>query len=265
MTPSTRTPSKKQVQVLFVVARDRLATTEAVHQFRENGIKSAGLREEKQRDTFALLNTCDRYEWLEVAVTDEAARAASPNDGAGKSWTITAAGAEALERGQAELQRQKEKDQMGTTTEEPPKTEPAWGGGGTTTTPEPPAPPAEEDAASEPSEDEETVPAEDVEIEEPPAEEPATKENHVVEGSNQLTMLVVPKGSRLKPKQFTLAMRSRQQEFGTTREYLLGERVYFEGYIEVDEVRTKVKKDGSVVKIASAKIAECNLLDEAPE
>lgn len=263
MTPSTRTPSKKQVQALFVVARDSLATTEAVHEFRANGIKSAGLREEKQRDTYALLTTCARYEWLEAAVTDEAARTASPNDGAGKSWTITDAGTEALERGQAELRRQKEKESMGTTTQDPPASAPAWGGGGA-----PPIDPAAklegavadgDEASGEEGTGEETVPAEDVEV-----EEPATKENHVVEGSNQLTMLVVPKGSRLRPKQFTLKMRAREQEFGTTREYLMGDRVYFEGYIEVDIVTTKRKKDGSVVKIASAKIAECNLLDEAP-
>lgn len=269
MTPSTRTPSTKQTQALVGVQRHGLATTEQVHEFREQGLAAAGKKAEKQRDTYALLGTCARYEWLESAVVDEAARSASPNDGAGKSWTLTTAGVEALERGRAAIDNTKG-DDVGTTTEAPPEQAPAWGGGGNaprtegdTTTPETPVDEqslGELDGEGDASSEEETVPADEVEV-----EEPATKENHVVEGSNQLTMLVVPKGSRLKPKQFTLAMRSRQQEFGTTREYLLGERIHFTGVLEVDEVRTKTKKDGSVVKIASAKIAECDLLDEAPE
>lgn len=272
MTPSTRTPSVKQTQSLVGVQRHGLATTEQIHAFREQGLAAAGKKPEKQRDTYALLVTCQRYEWLEFSVTDEEARAASPNDGAGKSWTLTTAGTEALERGKiaaAEANTTKGED-VGTTTEAPPEQAPAWGGGGSaprteddTTTPETPVDEqalGELDGEGDASSEEETVPAEEVEV-----EEPVTKETHVVEGSNQLTMLVVPKGSRLKPKQFTLSMRGRQQEFGTTREYLMGERIHFTGVIEVDEVRTKTKKDGSVVKIALAKIAECDLLDEAPE
>lgn len=264
MAASTRTPSAKQVQVMFAIVHEGRHTTAQIHEFRAKGLAGSGKPAEKQRASYEVLNACDRYEWIERAVANEDERKASPNDGAGIEWHITTDGRKALERGMAALQRQKEAE-VGTTTDAPPESKPAWGAGQEPT--EPATPPAPEDPdlkeLDEPGEgddsQEEAVDPSEVEVEDAGVEK---QEKHVVEGSNQLTMLVVPKGSRLKPKQFTLAVRGRQQEFGTTREYLGGQRVAFTGVLEVDEVRTKRKKDGTWVKVAMAKIAEIDLLDQ---
>lgn len=96
--------------------------------------------------------------------------------------------------------------------------------------------------------------------------EDAGNDNEPVENfvnGNQLTMKIA--GGRLKPTQSTLKVRARTREFGTTKEWKIGDRVEFNGVLEVRKVEVEQKSNGRIVRIQHAIITECDLLDEAAD
>lgn len=121
--------------------------------------------------------------------------------------------------------------------------------------PDPPTPDVDDEDLATLDEDNDDEEEEDVEIE---LEEPV--ENHVSPGANQLSMKIA--SGREKPTQSTLKVRSRSREFGTTREWNLGDRVPFTGMIEIKKIDVEVKKNGRIVRTQHAVIAECDILDE---
>lgn len=258
---STRKPTTNQQAVLQAIVT--LQTADGTNEpIAYNLDRIWGATPHLMFDRTQLLTTVlaiAKHDWLKTSIT---APRQTKERGDNLAWSLTKAGVEAFARAQGSSDDQKEDVMSPTETQDPPASAPAWG-----KAPEEPvigsgqAPADDADLqALDADGDDHTEDGGETEVQEPDAETP-TKETHVVEGTNQLTMLVVPKGSRLKPKQFTLSIRGRQQEFGTTREYLAGERIEFHGVLEVDEMRTKRKKDGTWVKVALAKVAECDLLD----
>lgn len=235
MTPRAGKASPKQVQVLYAIEHRKENTTAAIHEFRAFGLKTAGKAAEKQRATYEVLLTCSRYEWVERAVADEAARAASPNDGSGVEWFITAAGREALERGHAALQERKG-ETVGTTTEEPPATKPAWGGGKKTDDEDLKTLDGDGDDGSH----EEAVSDKDVEVQEPD-DEPSAGVHHTTEGE-QLTFTLEIGGAL--PTSSVLKLGAKQITF-KDREFAKGDVLPFEGELRIVEVGARDKKQGT--------------------
>lgn len=256
---SQRAASMNQVQVLYGASAvgsesgPRSALTEGIHAWREAMQVAADKKPATVRQTYLALLKCFEYGWLVRRVVDEVSRSANPNEGAGIEWTITQPGRAAMDRGRALLAAKdaegedepSEQEEQEPAADAPPEGMP-WDGEPTPGE----VPTADADALKELDEE---VAAADVEVEEP-------VETHVVEGSNQLTMLVVAKGSTLKPTQFTLKINAKQIELGTTREHLLMERIPFSGVLEVRKVVTEQKDNGRIVKVAHAIVAECDIV-----
>lgn len=243
MTASTRTPSKRQTQVLFYLEHEMTsAYTAHVHEWREEQAEAAGRGiTEKQRETYMLLAACHRYGWIRRFEHHDQPR--DDNDGNRWGWAILPAGTEALQRGQAALAQPKG-DEVDTTTKEPPAGTAPWEG--------------EDDPATEPAGDPEALGELDAESEE---EEPAlegeveeTEDDNppVNEGSNQLSLAI----GGPKPKSSILKIMAKQQKFGTTRQFKNMQRIPFSGVLEIRGVGVDVQANGHVQRLQKAVIAE---------
>lgn len=241
---STRTPSKNQVQVLagaklaFSDADDTPPdnTTSGIHAWRlVMGAKAPTKpKPPSTRETYLTLVKCHEYGWVEREIVDEKLHGSQPNDGAGLAWHLNEDGGEALGRGQAAM------SEGGVPEEEPPAAD---------------APYADPEALAELDADgtEDSVEdGGDVEVEEP-VDEP--DDVPVNPGASQLSLAI----GGPKPKSSILKVNARQQKFGSTRQFKMGERIPIAGYIEVREVSVKQEANGHVVRTHKAVIAEFTL------
>lgn len=236
MTPSTRKPSKKQHQVLDAIRllQHELRVDEPVSFSTPQILQMV---RDIHHDDATLVNVlnaltaCRRHEWLTV-------RQIAPNserkqNGDNLGWAITPAGREAFARAEGSGDDQQE-EAVGTTTQDPPK--------GTT---HPGADdPIEPDAEALGELDEEEV---ECELEEPEDDNPS-----VNEGATQLTLAI----GGPKPKSSILKIMSKQQKFGTTRQFKNMERIPFSGVLEVRGVAVDVQANGFVQRLQKAVIAE---------
>lgn len=274
MTPaaqaSTRKPGVGQGRVLWALLKLRagdvtaFVDTTSVHELVDKTLQaSRGVNAGSQRGTFEHLTACYRNGWC--AQPKVLRPAGASKHGEHLAWQLTRAGEEALARAleAAAAEPATKEDAV----EAVPETEtaPEWAqeshlravqDESTPDYPETDAAP-EEAAEAEPTQEEVDTTDAEVEIE----EEPVVVENQVV--GNQLTMKVVD--GRLKPTQSTLKVNAKQTDFGTTREFKIGDRIPFEGVLEVREVTIVQKSNGRIVRIQKAVIAESNLLTDVED
>lgn len=265
---STRTPSMHQTQVLYGVLELDDTTTPAIHAWREEMSEKAGKAAPSPRDTYMLLAKCHDYGWIDRVEIERAADApklsnAEANHGAMYAWHAIEATREAFGRGQAALDNtnQKEEQMAPTATPDAPPTAAPWDGQGepgVDPTPTPDVDPQHDDDLKELDGDDGT--SEDGG--DPEVEEPPVKENRPGD-ANQLSMKVA--GGRLRPTQSTLKVSARQREFGTEREFKIGDRIPFTGVLEVRKVHFEQKANGRIVRTQVAIIAECDVLDETDD
>jgi hypothetical protein len=249
MAPSTRTPSKKQVEVLDALRRlqQSLGVDEAVSFSTLDVLKWVSdlhHYDVSLVNVMNALNACVRHEWVRVRTT-------GPNEpglarGANLAWSLLPAGIEAFGRAQGSTDQPKEDPVEGTTTATPP-----WSG---------------EDAPTQPEEIEgqETIEGADPEAlgeldeQEEDAGEGELEEDEVDdnppvnEGSNQLSLAI----GGPKPKSSILKIMTKQQKFGTTKQWKNMERIPFSGYLEVRGVAIDVQANGFVQRLQKAVISE---------
>lgn len=241
MAPSMRTPTKKQGAVLFTLHRLReaapdawpgttLITTELARI--QDELKSQQDRQ-PQADVLHTLNAFINHEWV---VREVAFGIDRDNKGSHLRWHLTDAGSDALQR--ALQANQPKENVVEPTTTEPTATAP-W-----ETEPDTQGEELEQEVSLNEL-DEEDVPETEIEIEEddnPP----------VNEASNQLTLAI----GGPKPKSSILKIMSKQQKFGSTRQFRNMERIPFSGFLEVRGVAIDVQANGFVQRMQKAVISE---------
>lgn len=242
MKASTRTPTKKQGQVLYALEAlhaeqpDTWPSTGAVHmrlQVAHAQLKSLAAVL-SQRDVFQVLSAFSRHGWVdrEVSVTRD-----RDNEGSHLNWRMTPEGRDALQRAlQANTTKEKQVD---TTTQEPPTSTPPWDDA--PTEPEQSGSDADEQALQELDEH---VTGE--------LEEPEDDNQPVNEGSNQLTLAI----GGPKPIESVLKITGHQQSFGSTRQFKNLERIPITAWLEIREVAAPVQDNGKVKRVHKARLTQ---------
>lgn len=239
MTPSTRTPSKKQVEVLDALRllQYEHGTAEPIS-FRTDDV--LGMVRDVRHDDASLVNVinaltaCVRHEW--VALRTDGTNDPKAPRGANLLWAIQPAGIEAFRRAPREADNTTKENDVDTTTQDPPATgAPAWDAGNE------PGPDQQGDDRAALDEldgedgEEQSVGDDDVEVEEP------KETRHTTEGQ-QLQFTLTIGGA--KPTSSILSINAKQIAF-VDREFKKGDVIPFHGEIRVTEVGARDKKKGT--------------------
>lgn len=245
MTPASQrvpTTGQRQVLVTLMMIGNGGARTAAIHAKRDElAQKLHGVSIGTIASTFENLRECHRHGWIEPEVQEAAGK---NKYGEHIAWHLNGDGRQAIERAQKARAEQQAKEAPVEGTIAPPTTQAPW-----TDDPEV----AAEDPATELGDpealeelDEEEV---DGELEEPDDEDDSVPVN---EGSNQLSLAI----GGPKPKSSILKIMSKQQKFGTTRQFKNMERIPFSGYLEARGVAVDVQANGFVQRLQKAVISE---------
>lgn len=254
MTPSTRTPTRKQGQILFALAGARAnegewpSTKDVVAKVAsiQRSLKSL-TPVYSQRDVFHALTTFTRYEWVQ----QQTALPGYDNEGSHLRWFITPAGREALQRALQANTPPKENAMEATTTTEPPTQSAPY-----------------DDPITEPAQEpdpdlqqlDENIDPKDVQVEDPDAgdgDEPSDERepNIVNEGASQLTLAI----GGPKPVESTLKIRTKTIKYGSSRQFKQIERIPITAVLEIRRVGSDVPNNGKALRFHEAVLTEIEL------
>lgn len=246
MAPSTRTPSKKQVEVLdaLLVLQQQSGVNEPIAH-PTHAVLDA-VRERHHGDATVVnvlnaLNACVRHDWIRIQL-DGTNDPRAPR-GSNLVWSITPATAEALQRAHRAADPTNKEGNVDTTTQEPPVGSAPWDG--------------EDEPATSPVGDPEALGELDAERDEEPALEGEVEEAEddsppVNEGSNQLTLAI----GGPKPIESVLKILGHQQSFGSTRQFKNLERIPITAWLEIREVAAPVQDNGKVKRVHKARLTQ---------